>query len=135
MRNLLGDRTEPIEARNQRGVQCRGDRQVRQRACRQYGSHAVVAIGAFEHRLRQLLDEQWHAVGALDDLIDDLVGETIAGEALDQSYAVAFPKAVQRQGRHMRLPTPGVLEFGAESNDKKDVQPGDPIKYQIEQLA
>ena len=63
----------------------------------QYRGDAVVAIGAFEHRLRQLFDEQRHAVGALDDLFDDLVGETgIAGEALDQNYAVAFPKAVQR---------------------------------------
>ncbi len=64
------------------------------------------------------------------------MGETgIAGEVLDQSCAVAFPKAVQRQHRHMRRPAPGVLGFGAEGNDKQDVQPGDPIKYQIEQLA
>jgi hypothetical protein len=72
-----------------------GDRQVRQRACRQYRRDAVVAIGAFEHRLRQFLDEQRHAVGALDNLYDELIREPgIAGEALDQSYAVAFAKAI-----------------------------------------
>jgi hypothetical protein len=35
----------------------------------------------------------------------------------------------------MRLPAPGVLEFGTEGNDKQDAQPGNPIKYQIEQLV
>jgi hypothetical protein len=46
-------------------------------------------MGTFEHRLRQLFDEQRHAVGALDDLFDDLVGKTgIAGEALDESCTV-----------------------------------------------
>jgi hypothetical protein len=102
------------------------------RAISEACSVAVVAIGAFEHRLRQLLDEQRHAVGALDDLVDNLLGETgIASEALDQRRAIAFPKAVQRQDRHLWLSAPGVLEFGPEGDDEQDMQPRDPIKYQI----
>ena len=36
LRDLLGDCAEPIEPRYQRGMQGRRDRQIRQRACRQY---------------------------------------------------------------------------------------------------
>ena len=57
-------------------MQCRRDRQTRQRACRQYRCDAVVLVGAFEHRPRQLLDEQGHAIGALDDLLDDFASQS-----------------------------------------------------------
>jgi hypothetical protein len=71
--DLLGERPEPIEARDQGGVQCGGDRQLRKRTCRQDRGDPVVRIAAFEHGLGQLFDEQWHAVGTLDDLVDDVV--------------------------------------------------------------
>ena len=136
MPNLLGDRPEPIEPRDQRGVQGGGDREVRQRARRQYRRDPVVAIAAFEHRLGQLLDKQRHAVGALDDLVDGLAGEAgIAGEPLDQRRAVVPAEPVQRQRRHMRLTAPGVLELGAEGDDEQDRQPRDPIERQVEQFA
>ena len=136
LRDLLGDRPEPVEPRDQRGMQGGRDRQGRQRARRQYRSDPVVAIAAFEHRLGQLLDEQRHAVGALDDLVDDLAGETgIAGEPLDQRRAVAPAEPVQRQRRHMRLAAPGVLKLGAEGDDEQDRQPRYPIERQVEQFA
>jgi len=79
----------------------------------------VVAIGAFEDRFGQLFDEERHAVGALDDLVDDLARETgIAGELLDQRRPVAPAEPVQRQHRHMRLTAPGVLKLRPEGDDK-----------------
>ena len=100
------------------------DRERRQRARRQHRRDPVVATAGFEHRLGQLLDEQRHAVGALDDLVDDLAGKAgIAGEPLDQRRAVAPAEPVQRQHRHMRLAAPGVLELGAEGDDQQDRQP------------
>ena len=73
-----------------------------------------VAVAAFEHRFGQLLDEQRNAVGALDDLVDGLAGETgIAGEPLDQCRAIAPAEPVQRQrwshaaGRSRRAGTRG----------------------------
>ena len=113
-----------------------GDREARQRARRQYRGDPVVAIAAFQHRLGQLFDEQRHAVGALDDLVDDLAGEAgIAGKPLDQRRAVAPAEPVQRQHRHMRLAAPGVLELGTEGDDEQDGQPRYPIERQVEQLA
>ena len=54
--------------------------------------------GAFQHRLGQFLDEQRHAVGALDDLRDDLGGERrIAGQPLHQRRAVASAEPIERQ--------------------------------------
>ena len=74
--DLLCDGPQPIEAGDQRGVQGgwyhRGD--------------PVVAIAAFEHRFGQLFDEQRDTVGAVEYLVNGLVGEAgIAGESLDQA--------------------------------------------------
>ena len=75
----------------------------------------------FEHGLGQLLDEQRYAVGALDNLVDDVVGEAgVAGKPLDQRGAVPSAEPVQRQHRHMRLSAPGVLKLGSERNDEQD---------------
>jgi hypothetical protein len=90
LRNLLGDRPKPIKTRDQRGVQGRRDRKLRRRSCRQY------LLLRFEDRFGQLLDEERHAVGALDDLVDGFAGEAgIAREALDQRRAVASGQSIQ----------------------------------------
>jgi hypothetical protein len=49
--------TEPIEPRDQRGVQGGGDRELRQRGRSQHRGDPIVAIAGFEHRFRQLFDE------------------------------------------------------------------------------
>ncbi len=119
--DLLGYRTKPIEPRDQRSVQGGGDRQLRQRARRQHRGHAIVAHTGFKDRFGQLFDKQWHAIGALDDLVDGLASEAgIAGEPLDQGRAVMSPEPVQRQCGYMRLAAPTVLELGAEGNDQQD---------------
>jgi len=68
--DILADRSETIEARDQRGVQGGGDRELRQRARRQHRRDLVGTLAAFENRLGQFFDEQGHAVCALDDLVD-----------------------------------------------------------------
>ena len=73
LRDLLGDRAEPIEPRNQRSVQGGRDRKGRRRAACEHDG----AFGAFQHRLRQLLDKQRHPVGTLDDLGDDIGGRDL----------------------------------------------------------
>jgi hypothetical protein len=67
--NFLGDGPEPIEAREQRGMQRGGDRSLGQRACFQHRGDLAVPVATFEHRLGQLFDEQRYAVSAFDDLI------------------------------------------------------------------
>jgi len=80
LRDLLDQRPEPVDARDQGGVQGGRDRQRRRWAGCQCGG----AVAAFKHRLGQLLDEQRYAVGALDDFVHGGAGETgVAGETLD----------------------------------------------------
>jgi hypothetical protein len=113
-----------------------GDREVRQRARRQHRGDPVVGIAAFEHCFGQLFDEQRHPVGALDDLVDNLVGETgISGEPFDQRRTVTPVEPVQRQHRHMRPAAPGVPKLRAEGDDEQDTQPRYAIERQVEQLA
>jgi hypothetical protein len=46
----------------------------------------LVQQTALQHALGQFLDEQRHAVGAIDDLGDDLIGQSLAaGDLLDQN--------------------------------------------------
>ena len=132
LRDLLGDRAEPIEPRNQRSVQGGRDRKGRRRAACEHDG----AFGAFQHRLRQLLDEQWHAIGAVDDPVDDLAREAgIAGEPLDQRCAIARAEPVQRHRGHIWLTLPDVLELGTESDDDQNRQLRSLVEGQIEQLS
>ena len=122
--DLLGGRAKPIEARNQRGMQGGGDRQVRYRARRQHRDDPIVAIAGFEHRLGQFFNEQRHAVGALDDLVNGLSGEAgFASKLLDQRRAFTPIEPVQRQHCHMALAAPRVPKLGAESDDDEHGQP------------
>jgi hypothetical protein len=103
---------------------------------RRFLGDPLIAIATFKHRLSQLFDEQRHAVGALDDVVDDLTGETgIACEPVDQRSAIVHSESMQRQDRHMRLIAPGVLKFRAESDYEQDRQPRQPLNREVKQLA
>ena len=67
LRHLL-DGGEAVEARHQRIVQRRRDRERRQGAGELIAVAGVREQAGFEHRLGQLLDEQRHAVGLGYDL-------------------------------------------------------------------
>jgi hypothetical protein len=93
LRDFLGDRSQPIDSGDQRGVQ--GNRDGR---CRRWRRCRHGATAAFDDRLGQLLDEERDAVGALDDRVEGLAGETgIVGEPLDQCCALMLAEAVQHQ--------------------------------------
>jgi hypothetical protein len=119
-RPALGDlarrRTEPVEPRQQRSLQRRRHRCPRagDRSYRPTRRGARRRLRGFEDRLRHLLEKQRHAVSALDDLVDNVVGEPreISGEALHKRRAVASSEPGQRQYRHMRLANPARVEFG-----------------------
>src|SRR6516225_5551535 len=63
---------EPVEARQQRGLQARRDRQWRQRSVEHIGVVRLAQQIAFYQRFGQLFDKQWYAIGALDDAVNDL---------------------------------------------------------------
>jgi hypothetical protein len=65
----LLDRGQPVEPRHQRIVQVRRDRKRRQRARKLVMIASIGHEARFEHCPGQLLEEQGHAVGTLQDLI------------------------------------------------------------------
>ncbi len=136
LRDLLGDRPEPVEPRHQRGMQGRRHRQRGKRCRSQHRSNPVALRGAFQHRLGQLLDKERHPVGALDDLGDDIRGERgIAGQLLHQRLAVAFAEPIERQTRDVGAAAPGRLKFGAKGDRQQHRQMPHPVDGQIQQFA
>jgi hypothetical protein len=52
-------------------------------------------VGPFEHRLGQLLDEQWHSIGALYDLFYDFASQRrVASKPADEGRNVTFAKPI-----------------------------------------
>jgi len=114
-------RRQTVEPRRQRGVQTqtRRDREWRQRAIEHVLIHFLAQQIALQDTFGQLLDEQRHAVGALDDLGDDLIRQRLAaGDLRHQSGPVMPIQAIEDQHRHMRLAGPRRLELGAERYDQ-----------------
>ena len=70
-------RTQPIEASDQRGVQCRRYGERRQRSVQLVAVAGLAQPPTLEQRARQLLDEQQHAIRVLEDLPDDVVMATV----------------------------------------------------------
>ena len=69
----------------------RGHRERWQRAGRQHRCDPVVLVASFEHRPRQLLDKQRHAVGALDDLLNDVAAQRrVSGKTAGFGLAFAY---------------------------------------------
>jgi hypothetical protein len=113
-------RGQPVEPRHQQVMQARRDRE-RQRFPVEYVAIRLLAQqAALQNALGQFLDEQWHAVGAVDDLGDDLIGQCLAaGDPLDQHCPVMTVEAIEHQHRHLRLARPGRLELGPEGHDQQ----------------
>src|ERR1043165_6214194 len=96
-----------------------GNGERRRSAAGEKGGRTIAAVSAFENCFGQLLDKQRHAVGALDDLVDDFTAERgITGKLAHQRRAIAPAKAVERQFGNVRLTAPAVLKFGPEGDDE-----------------
>ena len=107
LRDLL-DRGEAVEARKQRVVERRGDRERRQRAGKLVAVARVREQARLEHRLGQLLDEQGHAVGLGDDLRGTSAGRALAPTTRStMRRALAAAEPGERQRADVRLARPG----------------------------
>jgi hypothetical protein len=101
-------------------MQTHRDREGRQRAVEHIAVRCFAQHAAFQHALGQLLDEQRHAVGAVGDLGDNVIGQCLAaGDPYYQSSAIAPVEAIERQHRHPRLAGPGRLELRVERHDQQ----------------
>jgi len=117
-------------------VQCRRDREGRQRAVEHIAIRLFPQQTALQHALGQFLDEQWHAVGALGDLGDNVIGQCLAaGDLCDQRGAVALVEAIERQHADLGLAGPWRLKLGPEGHDQQHRQAADMLDHEVEQLA
>jgi hypothetical protein len=119
-------------------VQCRRDADLhgRRRGCA-LSAVAVTSAAPFQHRLRQLLQEQWDTIGALDDCFDHVARQhrPSAGDPLDQYQAVAAVQSIERQHRHMGSANPGRRELGAKGDEQQDGQAPRLLDHKVEQLT
>lgn len=96
-----------------------------------HGRHA-----ALQHAFGQFLDKQWHAIGAIDDLIDDVIGQRVAaGNLRYQSAPIAPVQAIEGQHCHQWLAGRGRLELGSEGHDQQHRQVADALNSEVEQFA
>jgi hypothetical protein len=117
-------------------VQARRDREWRQCAIEHVAIRLLAQQAALQDALGQFLDEQRHAVGALYDLGDDLIGQRlVAGNLPDQSGPIMLVQAIERHHADLRLAGPGRLELGAERHDQQHRQAADTRDGEVEQLA
>ena len=129
LRHLL-DRSEAVEARHQRVVQGRGNRERRQRVLLGVGDQP-----RFQHGLGQLLEEQRHAVGPRDDLVADLGRQCpTADQPLDHGRALAAAQPVELQQRGVCLGAPGRREVRPEGHHHQHADLLDALDHQTEEL-
>src|SRR5215831_12604431 len=99
-------------------------------------SESCSVVGIPTSDTAQFLDKQRHAVGAINDLSEDLVGQaSAAGDLRYQSSPIAPIQAIERQHADLRLAGPGRLELGAERDDEQHWQAADMFDGEVEQLA
>ena len=134
LRDLL-ERPHAVETSHERvGERCRVSRvDAMDRRAR-----SALLLGkkvGFEHRLGQLLDEQRHAVGLDDDLLDDFARKLRASDAFDQRRAQLAAQSVEHQRRDMRVRIPAWLKLRAAGNDDEDGSVLDPVDQEIDHVS
>src|SRR6516225_8100306 len=111
---------QSIQSGEKRGVQRRGNGQWRQRPDQLVSVGSLAEQVALQYGLRQLLDEQRHAVGVHHDLIQHLGWQGFAmGYASNQRLSLGAVEAVERHIHHMTKVGPGSLELRARRSEQQ----------------
>ena len=127
-------RTEPIKPCHQRCVQARGNGNGRRRNSCNRTLGGSLALG-FQYRLRNFLDEQGNAVGALNDVLADAGWQKlVADDTIDHGGDVALRHPIDGERRHVRLPDPGRREFRPECHDEQDSKALDSIDLPLREV-
>ena len=135
LRHLLGRTAEPVEPRHQGGVQGRRDRHCRPMELLQRCALACALALRFQHRLGHFLNEQWNAVGALDDVLSNVRREMlVASDPVDHRFDFAPREPIEGESGDMRLSDPRRLELGPKGYDQQDAAGRGPIHSPAEYL-
>jgi hypothetical protein len=88
-----------------------------------------------QHRLGQLFDEQGHAVGLFDDLVQHLGGQRLATGHLQHQLAdLGTRQSAQTQRVDLRPGAPGWLEAGTGRRQQQQVGRGHLVDQQSQQF-
>ena len=91
---------------------------------------------ALDHRLGQFFDEQRYAVGTVDNLLGDLLGQGLARRSrADHLGALPRRQPIERQQGDVWAADPRRRKLRAEGDDREDAVPGHAIDQQIEGLC
>jgi hypothetical protein len=128
-------RAQPIQPRDQRILQRRRNGERGQRAGQLVLVVALAQQLGFEHRLRQLLDEEGAPVGVRDELLEHGGRQPFPGRQLrDHGHAVVPPERRQRDHRPVVGGRPRRTELGAEDEHGEQARHGLAREQQPEQL-
>ncbi len=106
--HFAGIGPEPVEPGQQRCLQCLGN-----------AGRAERIVG-LDDRSGQFLDEQRHALGALQDARHHLVRQRRAAHGADDRGPLPAAEPAQRQRGHLRMPRPVGLEVGSMGDQHHD---------------
>src|SRR6266404_4749995 len=99
---------------------------------------AVARVGqhaALDHRLGQFLDEQRYAIGPIDDMFGDLLGQRLAsGHPQDHLGALSRGQTTEADLCHVRAPDPGRRELWPEGDDQQGPEGGHPVDDEVQQV-
>jgi hypothetical protein len=133
LRHVL-HRRQPVEAGHQRVLEGRRDRERRQRARQRVAVALVAQEAGLEHRPRQLLDEQWHAVGPGQDLRQHLGRQRLAGHPADHRAALLATQPAKREQGRVPVPGPRRREPGPGRDQRQHRQQLHPLGHAADQL-
>jgi hypothetical protein len=76
-----------------------------------------------QHRLRHFLNEQWDAVGALDDVLPNTCRkELVADDAVDHGIDCTLRQPIDGKGGHVGPSDPRRLELWPERHDQEHAE-------------
>jgi Recombinase/Resolvase, N terminal domain len=131
----LLDRSQTVEASRQRIVQRGRNRQRRQWPGNLVPVGAASKKAGIQHCLSQLLDEERHAVGPLDDLLQHLVRQShTRAYAVDDCRHLMASQPAQAEGCHMRITVPGRPPLRTVGHDQERAHAVKPLNKLLKQL-
>src|SRR5205823_6491600 len=87
---------ESVKTDGERGLQGGGNSGGRRRAGRQDRGKRILPVSAFKHRLGELLCNERHALGALDDPPGQLAAEPVVAAQAPRQCRAAMPSRLRR---------------------------------------
>ena len=131
--NQCADGRKAVEPRIERGLQCPWHRGHGQRAGEHVFAICLTQDSAFQHRLRDLFDEERYSVRLHHDLIDKRRRKIPSpGHALDEQRVFTPPQAAQGQRGDVRLAEPRRVEFRSVRHDQQRRKSPDAINDDVE---